>query len=125
MVDPINDLLAKVRADNDLDLAAVSTDGLLVGVDAAEDLDVEGVCLTAGDIYLMKSALGAELGRGTPTLLTVEYESGMLVVGSLAQGAELILLTRNGANLGRLRLAARRFQEQYAEVQSPATVTAN
>ena len=118
MADPINDLLTKVRADNDLELAAVSADGLLVGVDAADGIDAESVCLTAGDIFLMKSALGAELGRGTPTLLTVEYEAGTLVVGSLDQGAELILLTRNGANLGRLRLAARRFQEQYAESQA-------
>jgi predicted regulator of Ras-like GTPase activity (Roadblock/LC7/MglB family) len=118
MADPIDNLLATVRADNDLDLAAVSADGLLVGVDCAEGIDAEGVCLTAGDIYLMKSALGLELGRGTPSLVTVEYENGTLVVGSLTQGAELIMLTRNGANLGRLRLAARKFQERYAEEQA-------
>ena len=115
MADPINDLLVRVRAENDLDLAAVSADGLLVGVDSAEGIDAERVCLTAGDLYLMKSVLGEELGRGAPGLVTVEYENGTLVVGSLTQGAEMILLTRNGANLGRLRLAARRFQEQYAE----------
>jgi predicted regulator of Ras-like GTPase activity (Roadblock/LC7/MglB family) len=125
MVDPINDLLAKVRADNDLDLAAVSTDGLLVGVDCADGLDAESVCLTAGDIFLMKSALGAELGRGTPTLMTVEYEEGTLVVGSLAHGAELILLTRAGGNLGRLRLAVRRFQEHYVEIPVPTAVAAD
>lgn len=125
MVDPINELLTKARADNDLDLAAVSADGMLVEVDCADGVDAESVCLTAGDIYLMKSALGAELGRGTPTLLTVEFESGTLVVGSLTQGAELIMLTRNGANLGRLRLAARRFQEQYAEAQEPTAVAAD
>ena len=118
MADPINDLLTKVRADNDLELAAVSADGLLVGIDAADGIDAESVCLTAGDIFLMKSALGAELERGSPTLLTVEYEAGTLIVGSLNQGAELIMLTRNGANLGRLRLAARRFQELYAESQA-------
>jgi predicted regulator of Ras-like GTPase activity (Roadblock/LC7/MglB family) len=118
MADPIDDLLATVRVDNDLDLAAVSADGLLVGVNCAEGIDAESVCLTAGDIYLMKSALGVELGRGTPSLVTVEYEGGTLVVGSLAQGAELIMLTRNGTNLGRLRLAARKFQEHYAESPS-------
>lgn len=114
MADPINDLLVRVRADNDLDLAAVSADGLLVGVDSADGIDAERVCLTAGDIYLMKTMLGTELSRGAPGLTTVEYENGTLVVGPLSQGAELIMLTRNGANLGRLRLAARRFQEQYA-----------
>ena len=107
-----------MRTDNDLELAAVSADGMLVGIACDEGIDAESVCLTTGDIFLMKSALGAELGRGTPTLLTVEYESGTLVVGSLAHGAELILLTRNGANLGRLRLAARKFQADYAGAQA-------
>ena len=51
MADPINDLLTKVRADNDLDFAAVSADGMLVGVDTAEGIDAESVCLTAGDIF--------------------------------------------------------------------------
>jgi predicted regulator of Ras-like GTPase activity (Roadblock/LC7/MglB family) len=98
---------------------------LLVGADCNDDIDAESVCLTAGDIFLMKSALGAELGRGTPTLLTVEYDGGTLVVGSLSHGAELIMLTRNGANLGRLRLAARKFQEQYAASQAqPVEATA-
>jgi predicted regulator of Ras-like GTPase activity (Roadblock/LC7/MglB family) len=90
-----------------------TADGLLVGAAHADGLDPESVCLTAGDIYLMKTALGAELGRGNPSLMTVEYEGGSLLVGSLPHGAELIMLTRNGANLGRLRLAARQFQAEY------------
>ena len=66
MADALNDLLARLRADNDLDLAAVSADGLMVGADHAEGLDAEAVCATAGDGFLMMTALGVELGRGEP-----------------------------------------------------------
>ncbi len=114
MTDALNEMLARLRADNDLDLAAVSADGLMVGADSAEGIDAEGVCATAGDAYLMMTALGAELGRGDPTMLTIEYQGGTVVVGPLEHGAALIMLTGQGVNLGRLRLATRRFQEQYA-----------
>ena len=114
MADALNEMLARLRADNDLDLAAVGADGLMVGVDGAEGVDAEGICATAGDAYLMMTALGAELGRGEPSLLTIEYEAGTVIVGPLEHGAALIMLTGQGVNLGRLRLAVRRFQEQYA-----------
>ena len=114
MADALNEMLARLRADNDLDLAAVSADGLTVGADGAEGVDIEGVCATAGDAYLMMTALGAELGRGEPTMLTIEYQGGTVVVSPLEHGAALIMLTGQGVNLGRLRLATRRFQEQYA-----------
>ena len=114
MADALNELLARLRADNDLDLAAVGADGLVVGADQADGLDAETICATAGDAYLMMTALGAELGRGEPTMLTIEYEGGTAVVSPLEHGAALILLTGRAVNLGRLRIAARRFREQYA-----------
>ena len=63
---------------NDLDLAAVG----------AEGIDAERACLTAGDLYLVTSVLGEEPGRGAPGLVTIEYENGTSVVGSLTDGAE-------------------------------------
>ena len=120
MDDDLNQQLARLRAENDLDLAAVAMDGLLVGAAHAEELDAEGICLAVGDIALLKSALGAALGRGTPLLTTCEYEGGALVACALDLGAELVLLTREEANLGRLRVAARRFQEHFSGAPVPA-----
>ncbi len=114
MADAVNELLARLRTDNNLELVAVTADGMLVESDQADGLDAESVCATAGDGYLMMTALGAELGRGDPTMLTIEYQGGTVVVGPLEHGAALIMLTGQGVNLGRLRLATRRFQEQYA-----------
>ena len=114
MTDVLSDLLARMRSDNHLELAAVSADGLLVAADQADGLDAEGICATAGDGYLMMTALGSELGRGEPTMLTIEYEAGTAVVSPLGHGAALILLTGPAVNLGRLRIATRRFREQYA-----------
>lgn len=115
MVDALQDLLARTRTENDLDLAAVCADGLLVGSDAADHLDPQSISMAAGDLFLLKSALGAELHRGMPTMATVEYQGATVVVSALDHGAELILVTRTDANLGRLRIAARRFHEQYVE----------
>jgi predicted regulator of Ras-like GTPase activity (Roadblock/LC7/MglB family) len=114
MADALNEMLARLRADNDLDLAAVSADGLLVGADHTDGLDAEAVCATAGDGFLMMTALGSELDRGEPKMLTVEYEGGTVIVGPLDHGAALVMLTGTGVNLGRLRIASRRFREQYA-----------
>ena len=113
MVNVLTDMLARLRADNDLDLAAISADGLMVAVDHAEGLDAEGICATAGDGFLMMTALGAELGRGEPLMLTIEYERGTVVLCPLEHGATLVMLSGNVLNLGRLRLAARRFQAHY------------
>jgi predicted regulator of Ras-like GTPase activity (Roadblock/LC7/MglB family) len=115
MVDMLTDMVARLRADNDLDLAAVSADGLMVAADAAEGFDAEAVCATAGDGFLMMTALGAELQRGDQAMLTIEYDQGTVLVCPLEHGAVLVMLTGNAVNLGRLRLAARRFQAQYLE----------
>jgi len=113
MADVLTELLARLRADNNLELAAVSADGLRVGSDEADGVDAEGICATAGDGYLMMTALGAELGRGDPVLLTIEYDGGTVLVGPLDHGAALVMLTGGHVNLGRLRIATRRFQEHY------------
>lgn len=115
MVAMFAEMLARLRADNDLDLAAISADGLTVAADFAEEFDGEAICATAGDGFLMMLALGVELQRGDPEMLTIEYQSGTLVVCPLEHGAVLIMLTGKAVNLGRLRLAARRFQAQYLE----------
>ena len=114
MADALTEMLARLRADNDLDLAAVSADGLVVGSDQVARLYAETICATAGDGVLVMTALGAEFGRGDPVMLTIEYDGGTVIVSPLEHGAALIMLTGHAVNLGRLRIAARRFQGQYA-----------
>lgn len=118
----LTDLLARLRTDNSLVLAAVCADGLMVAADAAEGLDPEAICATAGDGYLMMTALGAELSAGEPTMLTIEYERGTVVVCPMGFGAALVMLTGGAVNLGRLRLAARRFQEHAMSEPAKAAV---
>lgn len=114
MPDALPEMLAPPRAAHDLDLAALSADGLLVAADHAEGIDADAVCAAAGDGFLLMTTLGAELGRGNPALLTAEYDGGTVVV-SLDHGAAVVMLTGPIVNLGRLRPASRRFQHQYAE----------
>src|SRR3954465_15864641 len=120
MVDVLTELLARLRSDNDLDLAAISADGLMVASDYADGFDADGICATAGDGFFMMMALGAELHRGDPVMLTIEYHSGTVLVCPLEHGAVLVMLTGNAVNLGRLRLAARRFPAQNLEPAPPA-----
>jgi predicted regulator of Ras-like GTPase activity (Roadblock/LC7/MglB family) len=91
-----------------------------VASDEADGVDAEGICATAADGYLVMTALGIELGRGEQQMLTIEYTGGTVIVCPLEHGAVLVMLTGGSANLGRLRLAARRFQAQYVESASAA-----
>ncbi len=87
---------------------------------ASTSLDAEGICATAADGYLVMTALGIELDRGEQQMLTIEYADGTVIVCPLEHGAVLVMMTGGSANLGRLRLAARRFQAQYMESASAA-----
>lgn len=120
MLDLLTEMLARLRSENDLEFAAISADGMLVAADSAEDVDAEGICATAADGYLVMTALGLELKRGDQRMLTIEFTQGTVVVCPLELGAVLVMLTGGNANLGRLRLAARRFQAQYLESASQA-----
>ncbi|HEX3301994.1 MAG TPA: roadblock/LC7 domain-containing protein [Thermomicrobiales bacterium] len=120
MVDVLEEMLARLRADNDLEFAAISADGMQVASDGADSLDAEGICATAADGYLVMTALGIELDRGDQQMLTIEYANGTVIVCPLEHGAVLVMLTGGNANLGRLRLAARRFQAHYVESASAA-----
>lgn len=120
MLDVLTDMLARLRSDNDLEFAAISADGMMVVADSVEGVDADGVCATAADGYLVMTALGVELQRGEQQMLTIEYSEGTVVVCPLEHGAVLVMLTGGNANLGRLRLAARRFKSTYFESAAQA-----
>jgi len=120
VIDLLNEMLARLRTENDLQFAAISADGMLVAGDSEDGIDAEGICATAGDGYLVMTALGLELGRGESQMLTVEYADGTVLIAPLEHGAVLVMMTDGTANLGRLRLASRRFQAQYLESSARA-----
>jgi predicted regulator of Ras-like GTPase activity (Roadblock/LC7/MglB family) len=120
VLDLLTDMLARLRADNDLEFAAIAADGMMVVADSVEGVDADGVCATAADGYLVMTALGIELQRGEQQMLTIEYSGGTVLVCPLEHGAVLVMLTGGNANLGRLRLAARRFQSAYLESTAQA-----
>jgi predicted regulator of Ras-like GTPase activity (Roadblock/LC7/MglB family) len=107
-------LLTRLRADHDLDLAAVVSDGAVVSVDAISGIDVDTVCNTVGDLVLLNATLGAEIDRGSIRVNLIEYERGAVVVTPLRTGEDLVLLSSDTTNLGRIRLAARRFYDAYS-----------
>ena len=119
MADIFNDLLARLRADNDLDLVAVSTDGLVVAADPADGERVETVCASAGDLLVIMTAFGVDVDAGEPRILTTEYEGGTVMVIALEHGETLTMVAGHAVNLGRLRTAARRFKEQYRDALAP------
>jgi predicted regulator of Ras-like GTPase activity (Roadblock/LC7/MglB family) len=120
MQDVLSNMLVRLRADNDLDLAAITADGLLVAADFADGLDSDAICATASDGYLMMAALGQDLQRGEQIMLTIDYANGSVLICPFEHGAVLVMLTGAAVNLGRLRLAARRFQAQYLEATAVA-----
>jgi predicted regulator of Ras-like GTPase activity (Roadblock/LC7/MglB family) len=113
-------MLARLRSDNDLEFAAIAADGMMVASDSIDGVDAEGICATAADGYLVMTALGVELQRGEQQMLTIEYSEGTVVICPLEHGAVLVMLTGGSANLGRLRLAARRFQASYLQAAEQA-----
>lgn len=107
-------LLKRLRADHGLDLAAVVSNGAVVSADAILGIDVDTICNTVGDLILLNATLGAEIDRGSTRVNLIEYERGVVVLTPLRTGEDLILLSSDTANLGGIRLAARRFYDAYS-----------
>lgn len=113
MSDDVTPMLARLRADHDLELAVVTLNGEVIAADTAAGFDVAQVSNTVTDVLLLGSALGAEMDLGTMRTSFVEYERGTVVMTPLDTGEDLVLLTTDATNLGQLRIAARRFQRAY------------
>lgn len=114
MPDDMIPMLARLRADHDLELAVVALNGVVIAAENAVGFDVAQVCNTVTDVLLLGSALGAEMDLGSMRTSFVEYERGTVVMMPLANGEDLVLLTADATNLGKFRTAARRFQSAYA-----------
>ncbi|MGI8644116.1 MAG: roadblock/LC7 domain-containing protein [Thermomicrobiales bacterium] len=118
MPDDVTPMLARLRADHDLELAAVAFNGEVVAADAAGGIDVAQICSTVTDVMLLGAALGAEMDLGSMRMTSIEYERGTVVMTPLATGEDLVLLTTDPSNLGQIRIAARRFQSAYTRASA-------
>ncbi len=113
MAETLGARLAGIRKAHDLDLAMVCSDGVVLGVDARAEIGAIRVGQTASDLVLLMRAIGAEMNQGSLRMGILEFEGGTLVVTHLPSGEDLLLLSADTLNVGRVRMAARQFRESY------------
>ena len=106
-------LLGRLQVAGGVDLAAVvSSDGFLIEAAHNEGLDAEEFSAVATNGLMVAKAIGLEIARGAIDSAIFEYSSGTVVINALDDELVLILLASPGANLGRLRLLARRYRDE-------------
>jgi predicted regulator of Ras-like GTPase activity (Roadblock/LC7/MglB family) len=109
-------LLRKLQAADGTDLIAVITmDGLLIDAAGSPDIDAGSAAVAACNGLLMARALGGELGRGEPQLVSIEFASGLLLMQPLDEDLGLVIVAPRDANLGRLRLVMRRYAQDLIQ----------
>jgi predicted regulator of Ras-like GTPase activity (Roadblock/LC7/MglB family) len=89
----------------------VGQDGLVlqsVTAPGAEDTDVEVLGAMASSGLVPAQEIGGETGRGKLLQGIYEFEKGVVVVEPIGQSAILVVVTTAAANLGLLRLQARK-----------------
>jgi predicted regulator of Ras-like GTPase activity (Roadblock/LC7/MglB family) len=115
----LGELLHKMQAADGIDVVAVITmDGLLIDAAAKADDDAQQIAVSACDGLLMVRALGGRLGRGEPVQAIIEYQRGLLLLEPLDDDLALVMLGPKDANLGRLRLVARRYSQEIIRAAS-------
>jgi predicted regulator of Ras-like GTPase activity (Roadblock/LC7/MglB family) len=106
-------LLQKLQAADGTDLIAVITmDGLLIDSAGRPEIDATATAAAACNGLLMARALGGELDRGEPQLVSIEYQQGLLLLQPLDEDLGLVILAPKDANLGRLRLVMRKYAQE-------------
>ena len=89
----------------------VGRDGLVLQsatAPGAEDADVDVLGAMASSGLVPAQEIGTETGRGRLTQGIYEYERGGVVVEPVGESAILVVVTNASANLGLLRLQARK-----------------
>ncbi len=106
----LQELVTQARDIDGIDAVLVmDRDGMTLSASAAEGVDTESLSATAASGLLVADALGTELGHlGEATQTTIEYSGGVVILTPLDEDLALLILAHTGANLGRLRLLARR-----------------
>ena len=87
----------------------VGRDGFVIeGMSNDGRLDVESVGAVISTGLGSSEVMGRELNVGALTQSMVEFDKGVLVMGTLGRDALLCLVCNSGANLGNVRLQMRK-----------------
>ena len=89
----------------------VGQDGLVLQsatAPGAEEVDADVLGAVASSGLVPAQEIGGETGRGRLLQGIYEYEKGVVVIEPIAQTAILVVVTSAAANLGLLRLQARK-----------------
>jgi hypothetical protein len=109
-------LLHKMQTADGLNLVAlISMDGLLIDGVTSDEIDAQQVAAAACNGMLMAQALGGELSVGQPLQTILEYQQGLLMLAQLNEDLGLVMLGPKDANLGRLRLVARKYAQEIIQ----------
>lgn len=96
----------------------VGQDGLVLQsaiAPGAEEADVDVLGAMASSGLVPAQEIGSETGRGRLLQGIYEYESGVVVIEPIGGSAILVVVTTASANLGLLRLQARKV---HADVEA-------
>lgn len=106
----LHELIEQARDVDGIDAVLVmDRDGMTLAASAMDGVDTESLSASAASGLLVADALGAELGHlGEATQTTIEFAGGIVILTPLDEDIALLILAHTGANLGRLRLLARR-----------------
>lgn len=96
----------------------VGQDGLVlhsVTAPGEEETDSDVIGAIASSGLLPAQEIGSESNRGRLTQGIYEYENGVVVLEPIGETAILVVVTTSAANLGLLRLQARKMHPQLDE----------
>ncbi|MGH7717761.1 MAG: roadblock/LC7 domain-containing protein [Gemmatimonadaceae bacterium] len=111
----IRDLVAALRERDGVEAAVVlGRDGLVIDSQTAPDMDAESVAALVPAVIAAAEEFGEQVGRGRLNTAILEYSEGVGVVSALSPDALLLVLARQGANLGHLLFELRRNREHIA-----------
>ena len=114
MAETLATILGRIQVAGNLQVAAaVSMDGFLIDAARAEgvELDPEEFAALATNGVMVVKALGRGINLGDINSAIFEYRDGSVVVSTLDDDFALALLAGKEANLGHLRLLARRYRD--------------
>ncbi len=93
----------------------VGRDGFVIeGISNDGKLDVETVGAVISTGLGSSEVMGRELSVGALTQTMIEFDNGVLVMGTLGRDALLCLVCANGANLGNVRLQLKKRSPELA-----------
>jgi predicted regulator of Ras-like GTPase activity (Roadblock/LC7/MglB family) len=108
----LNDML---KVDGITAAVIVGRDGFVIeGLSSDGTLDIESVGAVISTGLGSSEVMGRELNVGALTQSMVEFDKGVLIMGTLGREALLCLVCAAGANLGNVRLQLRKRSPDMA-----------